>query len=37
MFFFTTTTAIAYNNNHTVHKQENLVRKLAELTNNFAK
>ena len=36
-FYFTTTTAIAFNNNHIVHKQENLVRKLAELTNNLAK
>ena len=37
MFFFTTTTAIAFNNNHIVHKQENLVWKLVELTNNLAK
>ena len=36
-FFYTTTTAIAFNNNYIVHKQENLVRKLAELTNNLAK
>ena len=34
MFFFTTTIAIVFNNNHAVHKQENLVRKL---TNNLAK
>ena len=37
MFFFTTTTAIAFNNNHIVHKQENLVWKLVELANNLAK
>ena len=36
-FFFTTTTAIAFNNNLFVRKQENLVWKLAELTNNLAK
>ena len=36
-FFFITTTAIAFNNNHIVSKQENLVRKLAALTNNLAK
>ena len=36
-FFFATTTAIAFNNNYIVNKQENLVQKLAELTNNLAK